>query len=61
MCIHRNRGRLKEIGGMVMMKGKVALITGAGKGIGAAIARTMAEHGATVIINYSHSKRLHQR
>ena len=41
---------------MVMMKGKIALITGAGKGIGAAIARNMAKHGATVIINYSHSK-----
>ena len=39
-----------------MMKGKIALITGAGKGIGAAIARKMSEQGATVIINYSHSK-----
>ena len=39
-----------------MLKEKVALITGGGKGIGAAIAKEMAAQGATVIINYSHSK-----
>ena len=39
-----------------MLKGKIALITGGGKGIGAAIAKEMAAQGATVMINYSHSK-----
>jgi 3-oxoacyl-[acyl-carrier protein] reductase len=36
--------------------GKNALITGAGKGIGKSIARTLAMAGATVIINYNTSK-----
>lgn len=39
-----------------MLKDKIVLITGGGKGIGAAIAREMASQGAVVIINYSHSE-----
>ena len=39
-----------------MLKDKIALVTGGGKGIGAAIAREMAAHGTVVIINYSHSE-----
>ncbi len=39
-----------------MLKNKIVLITGGGKGIGAAIAREMASQGAAVIINYSHSE-----
>ena len=35
---------------------KVALITGASRGIGAASAKALAHHGATVIINYIKSK-----
>ena len=39
-----------------MLTNKIVLITGGGKGIGAAIAREMASRGAAVIINYSHSE-----
>lgn len=35
-----------------MLNEKIAVITGASRGIGAAIAKKMAENGATVIINY---------
>lgn len=34
-----------------MLNEKIAVITGASRGIGAAIAKKMAENGATVIIN----------
>jgi 3-oxoacyl-[acyl-carrier protein] reductase len=38
------------------IKDKVAILTGASRGIGAASAKALAHHGATVVINYIKSK-----
>ena len=41
---------------MNKLKGKAAVVTGASKGIGAAIAKALAAEGASVVVNYASSK-----
>jgi 3-oxoacyl-[acyl-carrier protein] reductase len=41
---------------MGKLSGKVAVVTGASKGLGASIARAMAAEGASVVVNYASSR-----
>ena len=41
---------------MSKLQGKVAIVTGASKGIGASIARHLADEGAAVVVNYASSR-----
>jgi 3-oxoacyl-[acyl-carrier protein] reductase len=43
------------------LHGKVAVVTGASKGIGASIAKALADEGASLVVNYSSSKQYADR
>ncbi len=42
---------------MKKLEGKIAVVTGASKGIGASIAKHLAAEGASVVVNYATSKK----
>jgi 3-oxoacyl-[acyl-carrier protein] reductase len=54
MVVEMSNGQTEET--MSKLSNKVAVVTGASKGIGAGIAKGLAAEGASVVVNYSSSK-----
>ena len=53
--LHRSQGREKRLN-MSKLTGKIAVVTGASKGIGAGIAKSLGAAGASVVVNYASDK-----
>jgi NAD(P)-dependent dehydrogenase (short-subunit alcohol dehydrogenase family) len=46
----------EKMKGLTTLEGAVVVITGAGRGIGRAIALELGQGGANIVVNYAHSK-----